>query len=139
MSRIHTKTVFFLLIAVWYTLTIPQYNIYRILPIVQMGERSWPLYFFLLNGLVLFTTGLFFFLIISNCWRGGRFHVRSLLWLFAGLLLIFPLFTVKVTYSYLTGKLCKEHKDVKCIRYVPPPDFKNIRFTWEKKSISLYK
>jgi hypothetical protein len=97
-----------------------------------MGEHSWPLYFFLLDGLVLFTTGYFFFFIISNCWRGGRFHVRSLLWLFAGLLLIFPLTTVRATYSDLTNKYCKEFKNQKCVRYIPPPDLKNIRLIWEK-------
>ncbi len=131
-SLITAKTGFLSLIAIWYIISIPSYSISRMLPIVQMGERSWPLLFFLLDGLVLLATGLFLFFIIPSLWKVRPFRVRSFLWLFAGLLLIFPLITVMATYSDLTRELCKEHKNQKCVRYIPPPDLKNIRFTWEK-------
>jgi H+/Cl- antiporter ClcA len=131
--KIAIKIIFFFLIAVWYILSPSEYSNYHILPIVQMGEHSWPLYFFLLDGLALITMGLYIFLLISNYRRARRSHLRSLLWLFAGLLLIYPLIGVMATYFDLTNKYCEELKNgTECVRYVPPPDLKNIRLIWEK-------
>ncbi len=133
MSKIATKIIFLFLIAVWYILSPSQYSTYRILPIVQMGEHSWPLYFFLLDGLALIIIGLYIFLLIPNFRKGGRSRLRSLLWLFAGLLLIFPLISILATYSDLTNKYCKKLKNgTECVQYLPPPDLKNIRLVWEK-------
>src|SRR5437660_1278901 len=99
--------VFILLIVGWSILYLPEYAIYRILPIVRMGERSWPLYFFLVDTFALFTAGFFAFLLISKCWKNGRFSVRGLLWLLLGLLLFYPLYMVYISYNDLTAKLCK--------------------------------
>ncbi len=133
MFKIAVVTVFLFLIAVWYILSPSEYSDYHILPIVQMGEHSWPLYFFLLDGIALLATGLYIFILISNYRKEGRFSAPSLLWIFVGLLLIYPLISVWATYFDLTNKYCKELKNhTECVRYFPPPDLRNIRLVWEK-------
>lgn len=69
--------------------------------------------------------------LMQHCRREGSFSTPSLRLFAAGLLLIWPLLPVYATYTDLTVELCKEHKDQKCVRYIPPPNLKNIKFTWE--------
>jgi hypothetical protein len=131
----YTKIVFLFLIILWYILSIPSYKIYRILPIVQMGERSWPLYFFLIDSLALVATVFWIVILISRYNQKKRF---SLWWILLGLLLIFPIKAVYSTYSDLTVKLCKEWDGQNCIQYVPPPDLRSIKFVWEKYGVNPF-
>jgi hypothetical protein len=105
------------------------YHIYRILPIVQMGERSWPLYFFLIDDLSLI--GVIFLIVrISLNTQKSRYFLVQLVLLC--LLLAFPVVSIYITYSDLTGVLCKESIRQKCIHYVHAADLRNIKFTWER-------
>jgi len=117
------------LIVAWYLLAIPSYSIYRILPIVQMGERSSSLYFLIVDILASLTSVFWISILIP---RNGRRKRFSVWWLLFGLLLVYPMFMVYITYTDLTQKLCKKWNEQACIQFILPPNLRSLRLTWEK-------
>lgn len=114
-----------LLIAIWvhYLLLFSSYSVYSLLPIVYMGERSWPLYFFILDGItvvLVILTGIVFLYSKTK---------KQIYWIFVFTFLIFPLINIYATFSDLNRKLCA---DPQCNLYLTGPDLKNIELKWEK-------
>lgn len=97
-----------------------------------MGERSWPLYFFILDVI---TLALAFVTISSTIIAAKHKRKDFFLWLFVNLLLIFPLLTGPMaTYQDLTQTYCTNlTNDNICTSYMPAPDLKAIHFSWGKK------
>jgi hypothetical protein len=116
--------IFLLLTGSWYILFFPEYQLAPLLPIVKMGERSWPLYFFLLDALAI---GLLLFIIIQLIKNLLEKNKYILLWLLFISLLIYPLINVFATYDDLTRKYCRTPE---CTSYIPGPDLKSIRLHW---------
>ena len=127
-----SKSAFLYLLLMWNILYLSSYTIYRILPIVQMGERSWPLLFFLVDALALVIAVFWLFILVSDYEKKKQISYE---WLMLLLLLIYPLFTVYTTYSDLTMKLCKKWEKESCIQYIPPPNLKVVKFTWSKETL----
>jgi hypothetical protein len=107
---------------VQHVLLFSSYGFSRLLPIVHMGERSWPLYFFVLDAITLFLlliAVIQFFRSKAKWW---------LYWVLIVILLFFPLINVKATFSDLNRRLCR---DPKCNSYISGPDLSNIDLKWE--------
>lgn len=110
-------------LVVHHLLLFTSYGFYRLLPIVHMGERSWPLYFFVLDGLTLV-------LVLVAIAQFFRSKVKEpLYWFLIILLFLFPLINVWATFSDLHRKLCG---DPQCTSFIPGPDVSKMELKWEE-------
>lgn len=89
--------------------------------VLELGERSWPLSFALLDVFSLF-------LIVWVVVQFLRAKKKSRQWLFVLVLLIFPLLNLYATVHDLYRPLCR---DPKCAAYVGPPDWGRVRIHFE--------
>lgn len=121
-----TRKAFFLFIIIWYSLLVPSYYAYGIMPIVHMGQRSWPLYFFLMDAFALISAVFVILIITIDYYKRRRLSSE---WIILILLLIYPLVTTYMTYVDLTTKLCNTYA---CKSAIPSPDLRSIYFSWEK-------
>lgn len=108
-------------IAVQYVLLFTEYSFDYLLPIVQMGTRSWPLYFFILDFITIVLTILSLVHIVKT--------KTKLKWIIIALL-IFPLFMITTTYSDLTVRYCTTPS---CETYQEPLDLKSIQLIYSHK------
>lgn len=118
MAARYSKILLSVALVVHHLLLFSSYSFSNLLPIVHMGERSWPLYFFILDVITLFLV-----LVAAIQFFKSRVK-RSLYWVLIVFLLIFPLMNVLATFSDLNSKLCV---DPECNSYIPGPDFSNIK------------
>lgn len=116
-NKLSTKTDFVIItaIAIQYVLLFTQYSFDYLLPVVQMGTRSWPLYFFILDFITIILTILSLVYIVKT--------KTKLKWIIIALL-IFPLFMITTTYSDLTVRYCTTPS---CEAYHEPLDLKSIQ------------
>lgn len=117
MNKINLKMdlVIIIVIAIQYVLLFTEYSFDYLLPVVQMGTRSWPLYFFVLDFITIILTILSLVYIFKT--------KTKLKWIIITLL-IFPIFMITVTYSDLTVRYCTTPS---CVAYQEPLDLSNIR------------
>ncbi len=116
---------FIILALIWYILGFTSYDVYKILPNVKMGEyHSWPLYFFLIDIFATFGLIIFYGRIV---WT-NRKSKHIFFYILLGLLLIYPLLIVHATYDDLYSSFCLKLDPINynCLKYRPPPDFRNI-------------
>lgn len=112
--NIKTDFVIIIAIAIQYILLFTEYSFDYLLPVVQMGTRSWPLYFFVLDFLTIILSISSLVYIVKT--------KTKLKWLIIALL-IFPLFMITATYSDLTVRYCTTPS---CVDYQEPLDLKSI-------------
>lgn len=99
MFRRYKQIIIFLTIVIaWYLVSffIPYNTLANSLGVINIGSRqSWPLAFFLMDGLVLVSTALFVVILIR------ALNTRQYPWLLLGILLLYPLITVWATFQDL--------------------------------------
>ncbi len=117
-----------IVLGILYFLLFTSYGIYRIFPIVHLGPyRSWPLYFFFLDGITLIITVIDLVGIVSSILKKQK---DILVWLLIVFLLGWPLFNVGATYHDITREYCL---DPSCTTYMPGSDLTSIYLNWEEK------
>lgn len=122
--------IFLILTTGWYLFYVPEDSWAHILPIVSMGERSWPLYFFLLDALAI---GLILFLFIQVIKLFIKKSKFIFVWAGFMILLIWPVLTVFATYNDLTQRLCRSSDTLgNCKTVLPGPNIKTLQLRYEK-------
>lgn len=124
----YSKALFilFFLEFVWFGLWRTSYEWMHILPYVKMGEKSWPLYFFIIDllGLLLIIAVILFFV--------KSFKIRKTpVWIVPLILLFLPILIIYSTYHDLTRKLCTTGT---CEEYLPGPDPSKIELVWDNQN-----